>query len=249
MVDYAKAHPRDGYRRICWQMVDEDVAYLSPSAVYRILDRYDLLYRWKRSSPSANRRPQEASHPDETWHTDLLYLWVAGRWYFLVSVLDSYSRYIVAWELTLSLAAAEVVNVVHGALEARVGVRPRVVRDNGSQFVAKEWRQLVAEFELVDIATKVRHPESNGRIERYHRSVREEGLAETQPGDLYEARQMIGEWVSYYNNQRLHASLQYLRPVDYYRGNPEALVHERRRKMLEASKHRNRSRTKEAKGG
>ena len=145
-------------------MVDEDVAYLSPSAVYRLLDRHDLLYRWKRRSASAGRKPKEASHPDEVWHTDLMYLWVAGRWYFLVSVLDSYSRYIVAWELALSLAAAAVVNVVHEALEVRSGVKPRLVRDNGSQFVAKEWRQLVAQFELVDIATKVRHPESNGRI-------------------------------------------------------------------------------------
>jgi putative transposase len=132
-VEYAKAHPRDGYRRLCWQMVDEDIAFLSPSAVYRILDRHDLLYRWKLSSASSGKRPQEASHPDEVWHTDLMYLWVAGRWYFLVSVLDSYSRYIVVWELVLTLAAAEVANVVHQALEERKGTRPRIVRDNGSQ--------------------------------------------------------------------------------------------------------------------
>jgi transposase InsO family protein len=130
------------------------VVYLSPSAVYRILDRHDLLYRWKRSSVSGGHRPQQASHPDEVWHTDLLYLRIAGRWYFLVSVLDSYSRYIVAWELALSLAAAEVVNVVHAALEAKPGVRPKIVRDNGSQFMAREWRQLVSQFELMDIATR-----------------------------------------------------------------------------------------------
>jgi transposase InsO family protein len=238
VVDYAKAHPRDGYRRLCWQMVDEDVAYLSPSAVYRLLDRHDLLYRWKRSASSSGSKPKEASHPDEVWHTDLMYLWVAGRWYFLVSVLDSYSRYIVAWELALSLAAAEVVNVVHEALEARPGVKPRLVRDNGSQFVAKEWRQLVAHFELVDIATKVRHPESNGRIERYHRSVREEGLTDREPGNVNQARDVIAEWVDYYNNKRLHGALNYLRPVDYYRGDPEVLLAERRRKLAEAAERR-----------
>ena len=148
-----------------------------------------------------------------------MYLWVAGRRYFLVSVLDSTAqrvsdRHIVAWDLVLTLAAAEVVNVVHRALEGRPWLKPRMVRDNGSQFVAKEWRQMVAHFGLVDIAIRVRHPESNGRIERYHRSVREEGLGDAEPKDLYEARHLVSEWVDYYNNQRLHAGLQYLRPVD-----------------------------------
>lgn len=249
VVEYAKLHPRDGYRRLCWQMVDEDVAYLSPSAVYRILDRHDLLYRWKRTSPSAGKRPKEASYPDEVWHTDLMYLWVAGRWYFLVSVLDSYSRYIVAWELALTMAAEEVVLVVQSALEKRKGVRPRVVRDNGSQFVAKEWRQLVAHFDLVDIATKVRHPESNGRIERYHRSVREEGLTDAELGNMVKAREVIAEWVEYYNGKRLHAALNYLRPVDYYKGNPGVLLAERKRKLAEAAKRRRERQTNQASEG
>lgn len=242
VIAYAKEHPRDGYRRLAWQMVDEDVAYLTPSAVYRVLDRQDLLYRWKRSTASSGKKPKEPQRPDEVWHTDLMYLWVRGRWYFLVSVLDGYSRYIVAWELVLTMAAAEVVNVVHQPLEERPGVRPRIVRDNGSQFVAKEWRELVARFDLVDIATKVRHPESNGRIERYHRSVREEGLAEVDPTNLYEARAVIAQWVDYYNHRRLHAALNYLRPVDYYRGDPEALMAERRRKLTEAAKSRTEAR-------
>jgi transposase InsO family protein len=247
-IEYAKSHPRDGYRRLCWQMVDENVVYLSPSAVYRILDRHDLLYRWKRSSASSGKKPRQASHPDEVWHTDLMYLWVAGRWYFLVSVLDSYSRYIVVWDLVLTLAAAEVVNVVHPALEARPGLKPRMVRDNGSQFIAREWRQMVAYFGLVDIPIRVRHPESNGRIERYHRSVREEGLGDAEPKDLYEARQLVADWVDFYNHQRLHAGLQYLRPADYYLGNPEELIENRQRKLLEATKIRNAKRTKQTGG-
>lgn len=238
VVAYAKEHPRDGYRRLAWQMVDGDVVYLTPSAVYRVLDRHDLLYRWKRGSPSSGKKPKEAEWPDEVWHTDLMYLWVKGRWYFLVSVLDSYSRYIVAWELALTMRADEVVDVVHRALEERAGTRPRIVRDNGSQFVAKEWRDLVARFGLVDIATRVRHPESNGRIERYHRGVREEGLADADPESLYEAKAMIAEWVDYYNHRRLHAGLGYLRPVDYYQGNPEALLAERKRKLAEAARSR-----------
>ena len=105
---YAKDHPRDGYRRLAWMMVDEDIVYLSPSTVYRILDRHDLLYRWKRPEPGQGRRVPEAVYPNEVWHIDLIYLWIKGRWYFLVTILDSYSRYIVHWELSLSMRADEI---------------------------------------------------------------------------------------------------------------------------------------------
>jgi putative transposase len=91
----------------------------------------------------------------------------------------------------------------------------------------------------VDIPIRVRHPESNGRIERYHRSIREEGLADAELRDLYQARETIADWVGYYNNQRLHAGLQYLRPVDYYRHDPEELLRERQNKLAEATKIRN----------
>ncbi len=117
VVTYAKARPRDGYRRLAWMMVDEDVVYLAPSTVYRILDRYDLLYRWKRPEPGEGRRVPDASYPDEVWHIDLMYLWVKGRWYFLVSILDSYSRYIVHWELALSMRAQEIAEIMATALE------------------------------------------------------------------------------------------------------------------------------------
>jgi transposase InsO family protein len=172
VVACAKARSREGYRRLAWMMVDEDVAYLSPSTVYIILDRHDLLYRWKRPEPGWGRRVPEATHPDEVWHIDLMYLWVKGRWYFLVNILDSYSRYIVHWELALSMRAQEIAEITATALERVQGKRPRIVRDNG-YFVAKEWREVMRHFELEEISTRVRHPESNGRIERYHRSVRE----------------------------------------------------------------------------
>jgi len=232
---YAKAHPREGYRRLAWMMVDEDVVYLTPSTVYRILDRYDLLYRWKRPELGQGKRIPEATYPNEVWHVDLMYLWVKGRWYFLVSILDSYSRYIVHWELALSMRAQEIAEIVSLALEQVPGMKPRIVRDNGSQFVAKEWREVMRHFELEDIPIRVRHPESNGRIERYHRSVRDEAFADEEVDGFYQARDLLAEWVRYYNEQRLHSALKYLRPVDYYRGNPDKLLAERKRKLTDAA--------------
>jgi len=227
-VGYAKAQPREGYRRLTWMMIDGDIAYLTPSTVYRILDRYDLLYRWKRPEPGYGRKVPEATYPNEVWHVDLMYLWAKGRWYFLVSALDSYSRFIVHWELALSMRAQEVAEIIATALEKVPGKKPRIVRDNGSQFAAKEWREVVRHFELEEIPIRIRHPESNGRIERYHRSVREEAFGDRELEDLYQARDLLRQWVNYYNKERLHSALNYLCPVDYYEGDPETLLAERK---------------------
>jgi putative transposase len=237
-VAYAKARPRDGYRRLAWIMVDEDVAYLAPSTEYRILDKHDLLHRCKRPEPGQGKRVPEATYPNDVWHIDLMYLWVGGRWYFLVTLLDSYSRYIVHWELALTMRADEVAEITARALEQVHRKRPRIIRDNGSQFVAKECREVMRHFEVEEIPIRVRHPESNGRIERYHRSVREEAFGDTEVGDLYQARDLLAEWVRYYNDERLHSALEYLRPVDYYLGKPQALLARRKTKLREAAARR-----------
>jgi putative transposase len=122
-----------------------------------------------------------------------MYLWVKGRWYFLVSILDSYSCYIFYWELALSIRAQEIAEIVAVALERVPGKKPRIVRDNGSQFVAKEWWEVMRHFELEDVPIRVRHPESNGRIERYHRSVRDEAFGDAEVDNFYQVRELLAE--------------------------------------------------------
>jgi putative transposase len=136
------------------------------------------------------------------------------------------------------MRADEIAEITATALERVHGKKPRIVRDNGSQFVAKEWREVMRYFEVEEIPIRARHPESNGRIECYHRSVREEAFGDTEVEDLYRARDLLAEWVRYYNEERLHSSLEYLRPVDYYLGNPQALLAERQTKLREAAARR-----------
>lgn len=231
VLDYALEHPRDGYRRLAWQMIDADVAYVSPSSVYRILADQDLLYRWKRSTHSGTA-PPKPTRPNQRWHTDLMYLRIGDAWYFLVSVLDAYSRYVVHWELLTSMRAADVRRVIQQALE-QSGAKPQLISDNGSQFTASEFKQLVRLFEIEHIRIRTYHPESNGIIERFHRSTREE-LAEAELGTLGRARELIARWVEHYNDERLHAGIEYLPPAEYYRGDPPARLQERRLKLERA---------------
>ena len=231
VIDFALGHPKEGYRRLAWMMVDEDVAYLSPSSVYRILSDADLLYRWKRSRRSG-QAPPEPTRPNERWHTDIMYLRIGDTWYFLVTVLDAYSRYVVHWDLLPSMTAAAVRVVIQDALK-KTGANPEIVTDNGTQFKAKDFKELVRDFALEHIRIQTYHPESNGKLERYHRSTRD-ALDEEDLQNLSRAREIIKRWVEFYNHQRLHAGLQYLPPQEYWSGNPERRIAERRLKLAAA---------------
>lgn len=228
VVSYALAHPQDGYRRLAWQMVDADVAYLSASSVYRILNDADLLYRWKRGGRTG-AAPPPPTRVHERWHTDLMYLRVGDGWYFLVTVLDAYSRYVVHCELLATMTAADVRYVIQHALEV-TGAHPRVVTDNGTQFRAAEFKDLVRRFGVEHIRIRTYHPESNGLVERFHRSTRE-ALGDEALRTLERARALVSEWVQHYNETRLHAGLGYLPPAEYYRGQPAARRRERQEKL------------------
>ncbi len=231
---YAQAHPRTGYKRLTWQMVDENVAFLRQNQVYAVLERNDLLARRGTLPAAALHRPPEAQRPDERWHVDIMYLRVEVRWCYLVDILDAYSRYLVHWTLNLTMLADTITQTVQEALDHTQALRqaqPEVVHDNGKQFISSEWRQLVAGTAIKDIATRVAHPQSNGRLERLHRSHREEGLADADLSSYYAAQDALKRWDHFYNHERPHTALHYLHPVDYYRGDPAVRLQERVAKL------------------
>jgi transposase InsO family protein len=237
IVQYAATQPGAGYRRLAWEMVDAAVAAASPSAVYDVLRAAGTLYR-PTPEPGSGRKPPPATRPDQRWHLDVLYLWVVGRWYFLTTVIDAYSRYIVAWELGWSLTGNAMGLVLQTAVDQTPGATPEVVTDNGPEFVSQDFVRVVKAQELQRIRTRVHHPQSNGRIERYHRTFREEGWAGAQPADYPAAQTLIARWVETYNHTRLHSALNYLTPAEYYRGNPETRLAERQAKLLAARQRR-----------
>lgn len=234
VVHYAQAHPLLGYKRVTWAMVDENVAFLRPWMVHSILKEHDLLGRRAQAIVRFDR-PDEPDHPDQRWHTDLMSLKLNGRWFYLIDVLDAYSRYLVYWEVLLSARADVIVRAAQRALETlngrkRVG-EPEIVHDRGPQFVGHEWRLFVRNAEVGDIPTRAHHPQSNGRVERLHRTTKEEGISEQDREDLFRARDAMTRWQQYYNQERPHTALHYLHPIDYYRGDPVARLAEREEKL------------------
>jgi transposase InsO family protein len=240
IVTYAQTHPTLGYRRLAWSLVDADVAAASPSAVYDVLRSAGTLYRPPAEDRSL-RRPPLATRPDQRWHLDVLYLWVLGRWYFLVTVIDAYSRYIVAWELCWSLTDDAMALVLRTALDRTPGAIPEIVTDNGPEFDGRDFLLACKAESLQHIRTRIYHPQSNGTVERYHRTFRTEGWQGATPEDYPAAVTLIAEWVQTYKTVRLHCALQYLTPLDYYRGDPARRITERRQKL-----HAARTRRREA---
>ena len=239
--DFALAHPKMGYKRLTWQMVDEDVAYLRPYQVYRILQKHDLLCRQNVPQTEPLKRPPAPDHPDQVWHIDLMYVYIPPRWYYLVDILDGYSRFLVHWSLNLTMLADTVTLTAQEALDRlpeRCPGEPKLVHDHGGQFLSAEWRAFIAGAGVTDIKTRVAHPESNGRLERLHRTHREEGLTEEVVDTYYRALDAMASWSDYYNYQRPHSALKYLCPADYYRGDPEARLAERERKLVQAAEAR-----------
>ncbi len=135
--------------------------------------------RWGKNGASETlNRPPEPDHPDELWHVDLMYLYISPRWYYLVDIINGYSRFMVNWSLNLTMESETVTMTVQDALE-KLGDRRKVPRsrrpdihDHGSQFISHEWRNFVKGAGITDIKTRIAHPESNGRLEHLHRTHR-----------------------------------------------------------------------------
>jgi putative transposase len=208
---------RDGYRRITYKMIDLDIVAASPSSVYRILKRANLLNKWNTNKRSLKGTGfKQPSGPHKHWHTDIKYVNFHGTFLFLISVIDGFSRYIVHHELRHNMAGYDVQLAIQAAKDKYPGEKPRIITDNGSQYISKEFKQFIKDIECTHIKTSVNYPQANGKIERFHRSISEECLRIKSPVTVDEFRLYIEDYIIFYNTERLHASLNYLTPEDFF---------------------------------
>lgn len=235
IVDYALKHPQVRHRELAWKMLDDGVCAVSSSTVYRVLREANLVCRWKpREKRKGSGHPAAPTRPDQLWQTDIRYTKVGSRNYYLLSFLDACSRYVVHHELLTSMDGLSVSIAAAAAIETLPeGVRPVIQSDHGSGFIAGEFAKTLAGCGVGHTLIRPHTPTDNGLIERYHRTIGE-SIEEHELEDFTTAQAVITGIIEHYNHVRLHSSLNFLRPVDYYRGDPETLLAQRRRKLQQA---------------
>jgi hypothetical protein len=169
---------------------------------------------------------------------DVSYLNIAGTFYFLCSVLDGYSRFIVHWEIRDKMEEIDVETIIQRARERFPGVTPRIISDNGPQFIAKDFKEFIRIAGMTHVRTSPYYPQSNGKIERWHKTLKGDCIRVKVPLSLEDARQIVTDYVHHYNQVRLHSAIGYVTPNDKLLGKDEAIHAERDRKLAEARQRR-----------
>ena len=238
ILDYHDRHPLEGYRRLTFMMLDDDVVAISPSSVYRVLRIAGRLDRNRWSPSKEGTGFVQPDGPHRHWHVDVSYINVDGTFYFLTSVLDGYSRFIVHHELREAQKEADVELVIQRALEKFPDERPRIITDNGSQFTARDFKQFVRLVGITHVRTSPYYPQSNGKLERWHGSLKSECIRPACPASLDEAVRRVAVYVEHYNHARLHSAIGYVTPADKLNGLEQVIFDERDRKLEEARRRR-----------
>lgn len=242
IVEYHDSHPLEGYRRLCFMMLDDDVVAVSPATVYRVLKAAGRLDHRTFSPSKKGTGFVQPEKPHQHWHVDVSYLNIDGTFYYLTSVLDGASRFIVHWELRESMTEQDVEVILQRALEAHPQVQPRIITDNGPQFIARDFKQFIRLVGATHVRTRPYYPQSNGKIERWHGSLKRECIRPACPANVAEARRRVAAFVEHYNHVRLHSAIGYITPADKLAGLEQVIFTERDRKLEEARHRRQQAR-------
>lgn len=231
VVETALEKPEKSPRELAYHIIDEQKYFISESSVYRILKSRGLI-----TSPAyivmkaADKFKQPTQRINEMWQTDFTYFKIIGwGWYYLSTIMDDYSRFIIAWDLCKTMKSYDVENTIQKALERSElskEQRPKLLSDNGSCYISKELKGYLNDKGIKHVRGAPNHPQTQGKIERYHRTMKNVIKLDNYylPGEL---KLRLNEFVDYYNNHRYHESLQNLTPADVYYGRAEEILNQR----------------------
>jgi putative transposase len=236
IIDLALEQPELSPRELAVRFTDTKAYFVSEATVYRSLKAHDLI-----TSPAfivmkaANEFQDKTTAPNQMWQTDFTYFKITGwGWYYLSTILDDFSRYVIAWKLCTTMKTEDVTDTLELALtasgcnQAHVRHRPRLLSDNGSSYISDELAEWLGEQRMSHVRGAPYHPQTQGKIERWHQTLKNRILLENYylPGDL---ETQIAAFIEHYNHQRYHESLENLTPADVYFGKGQAILLERAR--------------------
>jgi hypothetical protein len=229
---YCSDNPLQGYRMQCWEMVDKNVAFVSCSSVYNVIKRYNLCKKWAEAAEMKKRGFDQPKSVHEQWHIDFSYIKIGAVFYYFLCILDGYSRKILNWRLCLNMEGINAEILVAETKELYPEAKKvRIISDNGSQFISKDFKELLGLLEFGHTLTSANHPQSNGKLERFHRTLKTEHVRRSAYIDYEDAVIRMSQWITYYNSERLHSAIRYLTPNDVFCGKMEKRLAERKEKL------------------
>jgi len=241
IIKFHAQYPQEGYRRLAFMMLDADVVAVSPSSVYRVLREAGLMACHNQKISLKGKGFQQPIRPHEHWHVDVSYINVAGTFLYLCSLLDGCSRFIVHWEIRDRMTEPDIETIIQRASESYPDAKPRIISDNGPQFIAKDFKEFIRICGMTHVRTSPYYPQSNGKIERWHRSIKSECIRPGTPLSQDDARRLVACYVGHYNDLRLHGAIGYVTPADKLAGRDPTIFAERNRKLKAARQRRQQS--------
>ena len=234
VLEVARSSPAWSSRQIAAWITDHAGFSVSESSVFRILKHEGLVRRLELRQPAGSEYRHKTTAPHQLWATDASYFRVAGwGYYYMVTVMDDFSRFILAWRLQIDMTSASLIEVVQDAIDltgmtdVRVEDRTRLLSDNGSGYISRLFREYLQLVGIRHILAAPYHPQTNGKLERYHQTLKRDvnQLPYDVPRELEIA---IGEFVDFYNHRRYHKALKDITPADMLAGRRDEILDRRR---------------------
>ena len=219
-------------------MLDRNIVAVSPASVWRILSKAGLLEKWNKKPSKKGTGFVQPLLPHEHWHIDISYINICGTFFYLCSLLDGCSRYIIHWEIREQMTETDVEIIIQKAKEKFPEARPRIISDNGPQFSAKDFKEFIRLSGMTHVRTSPYYPQSNGKLERFHKTIKGECIRPKTPLSLDDAKRLVTEYIEHYNTVRLHSAIGYIAPADKLNGKDKEIFKERDQKLEAAREQR-----------
>lgn len=242
ILDFELKYPLEGYRRLTFMMLDANMVAVSPSSVYRVLKQAGRIGPFKGEASLKGTGFQQPLKAHEHWHVDVSYINISGTFYYMCSLLDGMSRSIVHSEIHESMTEPQIELILQRAREKYPDARPRIISDNGPQFIANDFKQFIRICGMTHVRTSPYYPQSNGKLERYHKTIKSECIRPQTPLCLDDARRAVEKYVAHYNTVRLHSAIGYVTPADKLAGREKEIFEKRDFKLNEAREARQKRR-------